>query len=191
MPMIQRVRTKLAGALVAALNAVTVHAACVSTPDAFDTIVRGRLVRCENAVFHIQASGADRVYAEARERALARTDRRFHERIREMFEIPQSDVVAVFEVDRFAPIVPWQRGDAESVEMKAAPRELHEIVRYWWTGSPGSCDDARAEASIFLWVRSPCCDTIPGSLPCLVAMNYAEPAPESLRQALAEGADWR
>lgn len=56
------------------------YAACVATSE---IAVRARFVRCENASFYLEASGARGIYERPLEEILARTEPRFHEAVRE------------------------------------------------------------------------------------------------------------
>jgi hypothetical protein len=95
--------------------------------------------------------------------------------------------VAVIATELHVPIVPWLRGISESVEFKAQPREFHETIRYWWSGSIEACEAIVPWSYVDLWVHSECCDTPEFEVPvCVVRMHYAEPAPAEMSDAVSE-----
>jgi len=85
----------------------------------------------------------------------------------------------------------WDRDVSTTIEIEARPQEFHETVRYLWRGSSEVCKDAVPGSSIDLWVVHPCCDTEPGGDGCLMHMNYAEPAPRPMRDALSKALNGR
>jgi hypothetical protein len=93
--------------------------------------------------------------------------------------------VAVIAVESYVPIIPWGTGDA--VEFKDQPREFHETIRYWWSGSIEQCESITEFSSVDLWVHSECCDSpIFGAAVCIIGMNYAEPLPDGMNDAASE-----
>lgn len=92
--------------------------------------------------------------------------------------------VAVVFIDWYTSIVPWRPEDLGAVEFMADPQELNEVIRYWWSGLLEDCDAIQGGTTIDLWIRPPCCDTIPGSPECIVSMRYADRAPDELTDSL-------
>ena len=182
-------------AIGAGLAAGTGYASCSVE---YETVVRGRFVRCESASFYWDASGADRAIQETWDRALAQHDRSVHERLRERWREqdllpglhrPQFNLVAVVRVDWQAfTTAPWRPEVSDVVELRDEPREFYQTVRYLWSGPAEACEGAAEWSSVDLWVTYPCCDTLslPGEDGCLVRMNYAEPAPVPMRDALSK-----
>lgn len=170
-------------------------AACAYTPESSHTIVRGRLLRCEDASFYLAAAGAYQRYERDLEAALARVGPENGEALLQRLEItPEFPYdsslegrVAVVAVDWHARIVPWLRGSSDTLEFKEEPREISEIVRYWWRGAIEACDAVAEFPSIDLWVYPECCDTPEFSAPvCIIGMNYAEPALGEMRDAITQ-----
>jgi hypothetical protein len=179
-------------ALSAHLAAPPASSLCVITPDSADFIVRGRFVRCEDARFHLEASGAYGQYARDIEAALARVKPENREtlldRLGEGPWTPEYQArVAVIAIEWLVPIVPWLRGTSEPVEFKEQPRKFHETIRYWWNGSIDACEAVVPWSYVDLWVHSECCDTPEFGAPvCIVSMNYAEPAPAEMSDVVSE-----
>jgi hypothetical protein len=178
-------------ALIAHSVVSTGYAACAITPESFETLVRGRFVRCEDARFHLEASGAYRIHQRDLEVRLARVGPQNREtlleRIGDALLTPDFEArVIVVAVDWHVPIVPWLRGVSETVEFKDEPRELRETVRYWWSGAIEACEGIAEASSIDLWAHSECCDTYEFASPvCIVSMRYAEPAPDVIGDAFS------
>lgn len=177
-------------------HASQVHAACELTPEASDTIVRGRFVRCENASFHLDAAGAYERYAKDLDDAISRVGPQNRGALFERLGIPMTsdwpydafldDRVAVVAVEWHTSIVPWIPGVSENVELKAEPREFRETIRYWWRGAAQACEAITEWSTVDLWVHAECCDTPSFGAPvCIVRMDYAEPAPAAMSAAIA------
>ena len=178
-------------------HASQTHAACALTPEASDTIVRGRFVRCENASFHLDAAGAYERYAKDLDEAIARVGPQNREALFERLGIAMTsdwpydafvdNRVAVVAVEWHTSIVPWIPGVSEAVELKAAPREFRETVRYWWNGTTQDCEAIAEWSTVDLWVHAECCDTPSFGAPvCIIRMDYAEPAPDVMSDAISE-----
>ncbi len=126
-----------------------VYAACALSPEASHTVVRGRLVRCEDASFYLEASGAYERYERDLEAALVGRGPEYRETLLERLgatpDFPYDETfegrVAVVAVDWQAPIVPWLGDTSGGIEFKGAPREVRATIRYWWRGPslPGKC----------------------------------------------------
>jgi hypothetical protein len=71
------------------------YAACVATSD---TLVRARFVGCEDAKFHLEASGANEIYERSLQEIFARTEPRFHEGVRERLGI-EPDATSILPAD--------------------------------------------------------------------------------------------
>lgn len=152
-------------------------------------------MRCEAAKFYWDASGADRAIQEGVDRELAHVDPRVREqvleRLRQQQALPgqrhlQFQFVAVVLVDwQASTSAPWQPDVSQVVELRDRPREFHELVRYLWRGPAEACEGPQW-SPVDLWVTYPCCDTpfLAGDDGCLMRMNYAEPAPAPMRDAL-------
>lgn len=185
-------------ALLAHFAASNGNASCVATSE---LAVRARFVRCEDAKFYLEASDAYSIYEQALEEILAHTDPQFHEVVRERLGVDRDATsllppdyearVAVVMVDWRASIAPWRPDISDTVEIITQPQEFYETVRYWWNGSNESCEDMLGGTAVDLWVHPPCCDTIPGMPVCLVSMSYAEPAPETISEALSRALSTR
>ena len=67
------------------------------------------------------------------------------------------------------------------------------MVRYLWRGPAETCQGAAPYSSIDLWVSHPCCDAslVLNEDGCLMRMNYVEPAPLPMRDALAKALNGR
>ena len=173
------------------------EAACEVTAE---TVVRGRFIRCEDARFYWDASGGDSAVLESVERELASRDAasRDRRRARILEQLPDplgppAKFVAVVLREWQVSTTPWQPPDvATSVEHVDGPEELRETVRYLWRGPPEACDTTPQWSYVDLWITAPCCDTpiLTGGA-CLMLMNYAEPAPAPLREALVSALDGR
>jgi hypothetical protein len=170
-------------------------AACALTAEASHTIVRGRFVRCEDASFYLEASGAYQRYERDFEAAVARVSPEnrdtFLERLGVTAEFPYDASldgrVVVVAADWHALIVPWAQGASEAVDFKEAPREIRETIRYWWRGPIETCEAIAEWSSIDLWVYPECCDTPEFGAPvCLINMSYAEPAPDAMSDAISQ-----
>jgi hypothetical protein len=178
--------------LAANLAIAPAFAACAVTPESYDTLVRGRFVRCENARFHLEASGAYRRHERDLEAALARiapeNRERFLERIGGGVLTTEYEArVAVVDVQWHVPIVPWLPGNSTTVEFKDVPRELGQTIRFWWSASIDACEDMAAWSFVDLWVHSPCCDTFEFQAPvCIVRMSFAEPVSDEMSAALSK-----
>ena len=165
-------------------------ASCALTPESADTIVRGRFVRCEDARSYLEAGGAYRTYERDLERELERRSPESAARLLELLEdslmSPAFEArVAVIAVESYVQIVPW--GAASAVEPKDRPHELRETIRYWWTGSIEQCESIAEYSPVDLWVHSECCDVPTFSAPvCIIGMNYAEPLPDAMNDAVSE-----
>lgn len=179
--------------LAAQLAASNAFAACIVTSE---VAARGRFVRCEDAKFYLEASGAYERYERALEEILARTEPGRRDAVREQLGIDPDATsllragyearVAVVLVEWRASIAPWRPDSSDAVELVAEPQELYETARYWWNGSIESCESIVGGAAIDLWVHPPCCDSGPASPICMVSMSYAEPAPDEMSRALSE-----
>ncbi len=167
------------------------YASCGMTPESFETIVRGRFVRCEDARFHLQASDAYRIHERDLERAIDRVGPQNRERLLErlgdgLLTADFEARVAVVAVDWHVPIVPWLSGLSETVEFKDQPRKFHDALRYWWSGPIETCEGIVEGSPIDLRVHAPCCDTPEfAAPPCIVWMYYAEPVPDAVSRALS------
>lgn len=159
------------------------HATCLATSD---RIVRGQFVRCENASFHHEASGANLAVQRELDRALATTDAALHDRVRESYRLPPPGLVVVVSVHWQVSIDPWNSARPGTVEFHGEPREVYENVRYLWQGPPDVCENTEAWAAVDLRVTYPCCDTLLGDEGCRITMNHAQPAPDLLRSALTQ-----
>ena len=154
---------------------------CAITPASYESIVRGSLVRCEDARPYLEASGAYEQHAKDLEVALARTSPENRDILLERLgdSIVNTDYearVVVVEVEREIRIVPWLRGVSDALEVRSRPQNPPEIIHYWWSGSIEACDGAAAGSIINLWVYPPCCDVLEFAAPaCIVRMSYAEP----------------
>lgn len=174
------------------ITATNGHAACVGTSEA---VIKGRFVRCEDAKFYLEASGAYDIYERALQDIRANTDPQILETRLERLGVQPGATsllpedyearVAVVMIDWRVSIAPWLAGTSDTVETMAPPQALNETVRYWWNGSIEQCEGIQAGSAIQLWVHPPCCDTIPGSPVCLVTMLYAEETPDKLSDGLA------
>lgn len=179
-------------ALLAHSAASSGYAACVVTSE---IAARARFLRCEDAKYHLEASGAYAIYERALEDILARSGSQNPRVVRERLGLDRNATsllpadyearVAVVIVDWRVSTAPWTPGVSETASLMGQPQELHEIVRYWWRGPSESCDNLAEGTRVDLWIHSPCCDTIPGEPPCVASMLYAEPAPEPMSEALA------
>lgn len=175
---------------IANLASTPSFASCTNTPEASETIVRGRFVRCEDAKFYLEAGGAYRSYEQDLERELARRSSASAARLLELLKdsllAPNYEArVAVVTVEAHVSIVPWAIG--ESVQFKDQPRGFHETIRYWWNGSIDQCDGLTENSSIDLWIHSDCCDTFMfGSPVCIIGMNYAEPVPDGMNDVASD-----
>jgi len=170
--MIRDMQIRAVAFAAAAIVASNAYAACV--PPAHETLVRGRFVRCESALLHTEAAGGDpallqRVYADE---VGAEEQLRFG--------------IVVIHVNSQVRIDPWTP-DRGSPVFQGEPHEVDEYVRYWLSGPAAisACSNVQAGASIDFLITQPCCDTFPAIGPCLIQMNYAQPASEVLRSALA------
>ena len=155
------------------------------------------MVRCEDARFHWEASGADRTNAEMLERALADTAPEVRERQRERWREagmlpgqrrPTTDLVAVIYVEQqAATVAPWLPDSPETPAIEERHREFYQFVRYLWHGHAADCAGTEEWPYVDLWIQPPCCDTpgLPGDDGCLLRMYSAVPAPPPLRGALA------
>jgi hypothetical protein len=182
-------------AIAASLATARADASCIVQ---YETVIRGRLLRCERTQFYWDASGANRLIQNDLDRALSGADptarEQLTERLRQQQLLPgsrnpQSMFVAVVLVDwQGSTIAAWQPDATEVVEMRGRPQEFHEVVRYLWRGPAEACENAAPQSSVDLWVTRPCCDTSPllSDDGCLLEMNYAEPAPRPLRDALSK-----
>src|SRR5690606_193005 len=132
--------------LAAQLAASNAYAACIVTSE---VAARGRFVRCEDAKFYLEASGAYERYERALEEILARTEPGRRDAVREQLGIDPDATsllragvearVAVVLVEWRASIAPWRPDSSDAVELVAEPQELYETARYWWNGSIESC----------------------------------------------------
>jgi hypothetical protein len=176
-------RTLPSLAVGATIAAGTADAGCIAN---YQTVVRGRFVRCESGSLHLEASGGQRKIQQDLEERLAAAPPARHDELRERLRRPPPDPVAVVLIDWHVTIAPWTPGASAAVMLNDRPQEFHELVRYWWDGATGTCESMQEGASVDLWVYPPCCDAIPGDYACLVSMNYAAPAPDALRDALSK-----
>lgn len=181
-------------AFTASATAPPVHAACVLTTDAADSIVRGQFIRCDDAAFYLQASGAYQYYEEDLENAIERVgESNRGELMQRLLETPLLPLhpdfdarVIVIATDLRATIAPWRPGSSTTVELRGEPQEVRETSRYWWQGSIDACDNLAPSSTVVLRVYAERCDTYEFPAPvCIVQMNSAEFATPGMTAALS------
>jgi len=182
-------------ALITNFGAVPGYAACAYTPDSAHSIVRGRFLRCEDASFYLESSGAYQRYEQDLEAAVSRVGPENRETLLERLgvtpEFPYDDKlegrIVVVSINSHALIAPWIPGTTEAVEFKGPAREFYQIVRYWWRGSIEACEAMAELSPVDFWVYSECCDTPTFGAPvCLIGMEYAEPATNAMREGMSQ-----
>lgn len=177
-----RISVLTSAAIGATIASAAGHASCAD----YETLVRGRVIRCESANFHVETLGANVVTNRRIDEGYARAEPEGQDRLRDrLHPRPVADLVAVVALDWQVTIAPWLRDVSATVELYDRPQKVREIVRYWWNGPADACQAMTPGTSADLWVYLPCCDTLFGLYPCFVGIRYAEPAPEPMRDALS------
>lgn len=172
-------RTSIAIFLVFGLFAShATHAICRPAPE---KVIRGLILRCESAAPYLESASSAKPHREI----VAITDGG-------VSWGPPVDLARISEEQ--APGTVAVVAVRAELRMPARGREralpeghwipVLEHARYWWKGPPDECTPHERGRMVELWVRTPCCDTLPRMGACLANLDHAEPVPGELRDRL-------